>query len=57
MDKKLEEKYLKEMEKLINGGDTEADHRGADYLLCELLKELGFDALVSTYRKIDKWYA
>lgn len=49
---KLEEKYLEQMKMLKD----ESDHDEADYLLCELLEELGFTEIVEVYRKLPKWY-
>jgi xanthine dehydrogenase iron-sulfur cluster and FAD-binding subunit A len=37
--------------------DREAGHEEADGILCELLRQLGFDAVVDAYAKIKKWYA
>jgi hypothetical protein len=56
MNKKLNEKYLKEMKQYINY-DTEIGHSKADSLLCELLEELGYVELVEIYRNVDKWYS
>ena len=35
----------------------ESDHDEADYLLCNLLEELGYTELVEVYRKLPKWYS
>jgi hypothetical protein len=37
--------------------DTEDAHWSADALLCELLKELGLEDVVSEWQEVDKWYA
>jgi hypothetical protein len=37
--------------------DLEASHMKADQVLCELLKELGFQSVVEAYDKIKKVYA
>jgi len=42
---------------LQENGDTEDAHGQADDLLCELLKYLGCNEIVSEYHKVDKWYA
>ena len=54
------EQLLKEYaDKMANvpSGDTEQDHRDADYLLCELLGKLGFNEVVEKYELVRKWYA
>jgi len=37
--------------------DEEFAHPDADAVLCDLLKELGFEDVVELYEKIPKWYA
>ena len=37
--------------------DKEVDHSEADRLLCEVLKEQGFERGVKLFRKLDIWYA
>ena len=50
------EKILKEMEQAIQMTDYEAAHSLEDELLCELLDSLGFQDVVETYWKGNKWY-
>lgn len=38
-------------------GDIEFSHKMADSILEDLLKELGYEEVVSVYKKVDKWYA
>lgn len=38
------------------GTDIEADHSNADQVLCQLLIELGCEAVVIEWRKVEKWY-
>ena len=38
-------------------GDPEAEHVRADELLCELLKQLGYEKTVTAFEKVFKWYA
>lgn len=38
-------------------GDDEHDHAEADEIVCNLLKELGFNKVVETYEDVGKWYA
>ena len=57
----LREKYLKKFDDLVkkhlSDPEEEGDHIAADNMLCNLLRELGFDDIVSRYDEIDKWYA
>ena len=46
-----------EMEFLANDMDTEYGHRNADDLLCIMLREHGYDELVSIFENMKKWYA
>lgn len=57
MNKKLNKKYLTQMNKCINNEDTEYAHIIADDILCDLLKDLGYTELIAVYEKINKWYA
>lgn len=38
-------------------GDKEHDHYVADDLLCQLLKDLGYEKVVEKFKEVDKWYA
>lgn len=49
----LNDEYLKEMKKL----KSEYDHVDADFLLCNLLEELGFTELTEVYRDLPKWFS
>lgn len=53
MDEKLNKKYLTRMKNL----DNEFEHEEADFILCCLLIELGYEELVTEYRRIPKWYS
>lgn len=57
IDKKLEDKYLRQMREAGASSDTETAHANADDILCWLLEDLGYKRVVSVYRKIKKWYA
>jgi hypothetical protein len=37
--------------------DPEGAHVTADAILCDLLNQLGFGAVVAEYEAIEKWYA
>ena len=55
----LEEKYIKRLKDIDkrNGANAEGCHIELDEMLCELLKELGFEKLVIEYDEIHKWYS
>ena len=57
MNKKLNEKYLKQMNELKNNDDYESSHVTADDILCELLDELGYTDLIKVFNELPKWYA
>lgn len=53
-----ERQYFIDKLKILQGhGDTEIQHFGADFLLCELLIFLGYSDVVLEYEKVNKWYA
>lgn len=37
--------------------DIEDTHRGADRLMCEILRAHGYKELVDIFEDADKWYA
>ena len=37
--------------------DTEMAHIHADNVLCALLRNLGYNDIVNTYERINKWYS
>ena len=45
------------MVKVLEIDDNEIGHGEADDLLCSLLEDLGFKAVVDLYERVDKWYA
>ena len=36
---------------------TESAHRGADDLMCKMLRELGYGDAVKVFEDMPKWYA
>ena len=46
-----------QMRALQDMWDVEEAHKKADDILCEALRQLGYNELVSLYKKIDKWYS
>jgi hypothetical protein len=47
---------LKEQQ-IISEDDPESVHAEADDILCDFLKNLGYEDIVIEYEKIDKWYS
>lgn len=56
MNRELNDKYLRQLNELIPESDIEKKHIHADNILCELLKELGFNEIVESFNKLKKWY-
>lgn len=57
MKDKLVKKYVELIRSECDTGDTEFGHMKADYLLCQLLYELGYEEVIKEYDKVSKWYA
>jgi hypothetical protein len=55
--KKLAEKAKADLQYQIDNYNIEVAHENADRLLCEFLKEIGFDEVVKVYNNVTKWYA
>lgn len=49
--------YTERMRELSNSDDIEGRHYEMDDLMCEILKEMGFDELVDIFNETEKWYA
>ena len=49
--------YIKRLEQAQENCDVESAHTDADNVLCDLLKDLGYDKVVEEYNKVKKWYA
>lgn len=56
-NKSTYEKICERMKDTIDMTNTEDAHIEADHILCEFLESLGFDELVTLYRKVYKWYS
>lgn len=56
-EQELLEKYKKAMTEAIDQGDVEVGHGNCDDVLCELVRELGFEDVVEIYNTQNKWYA
>lgn len=51
------EKAIEELKVEQANPDREVAHRNADDVLCNLLIELGYEAVVDEYNKVRKWFA
>ena len=40
-----------------NGKDEEEFHREADYLICEIMKSLGYEEGIEIFERNPKWYS
>lgn len=51
--------YTERMRELAdnNDDDIEMRHVEMDNLMCEILKEMGFNELVDIFNETEKWYA
>ena len=54
--------FAKRMNEILQGNekgdsDKEVDHSDADLLLCEVLKEQGFEKGVKLFYSLNIWYA
>ena len=56
IDSKADE-ALGRMRGLQKNTDYEVAHAEADDVLCDLLREMGFNELVDSYEQVGKWYA
>jgi hypothetical protein len=51
------DKVMDEAKAADAAGDRELAHQLADYALCMMLIELGFEIVVDDWKSISKWYA
>ena len=49
-------KHIEKMQECVEDGDAESAHGKADQLLCEFLRELGYNELAEKYDEVKKWY-
>ena len=47
----------KELRRYAKYYDQEMAHIEADYIICKLLIDLGYEDVVKLYDKVPKWYA
>ena len=57
MEEFQREEYITRMRECAENGDIEAAHSDADEILCEVLKDLGYEDLITLYHDVRKWYA
>ena len=48
---------MQQIETQADGETLEGTHEEADWLMCELLRCLGYGEGIDTYHRIGKWYA
>lgn len=51
------EQAAKRMQEIADEGDIEGGHKDADDLMCQILRTLGYGAMIEIYIELDKWYA
>ena len=51
------EEFTSKMVDIDLNGDTEVAHSDGDDLMCDLLRELGYEDGVKVFEAMDKWYA
>ena len=49
--------FIERLRNCQQSTDTEGAHVYADDVLTDLLKQLGYDEVVSEWEAVDKWYA
>jgi len=52
-----EEEMIERIKCECFSGESEKDHERADYILCDILRLLGYEKLVDTYESVSRWYA
>ena len=51
------EEIIARLKELQQDGDIESAHIQADWIICNLLDDLGYAEVTKEYDKISKWYA
>ena len=58
LSKKVEiEEIIARLKELQQDDDIEGAHMQADWIICNLLDDLGYTEVTKEYGKISKWYA
>lgn len=53
----FEEEIITRLKELQQSNDIESAHIQADWIICNLLEDLGYKNIVKEYDAIMKWYA
>lgn len=51
------EEFAARMREIMQGGDKEIEHEVADSLMCDVLRNLGYEDGVAIFESADRWYA
>ena len=51
------EEIIAKLKELQQDDDIEKAHLEADWIICDLLDDLGYTEVTKEYDKISKWYA
>lgn len=58
---RLEQEALDKLDAIIDRqrgrSDKEEDHSQADTILCEFLRDIGYEDIADRFDKINKWYS
>ena len=57
MNKKVQERYIKQLKEDCFKRDIRQNHVNADNILCELLVELGYQKVVKVFNETERRYA
>lgn len=55
--KRTIEEIIARLKELQQDDDMERAHIQADWIICNLLEDLGYTEVIKEYDKISKWYA
>ncbi len=55
--KRTIEEIIAKLKELQQDDDIEKAHLEADWIICDLLDDLGYTEVTKEYDKISKWYA
>ena len=55
--KRTIEEIIARLKELQQDDDIEGAHIQADWIICDLLEDLGYTKVIKEYDKISKWYA
>ena len=55
--KRTIEEIIARLKELQQDDDMERAHIQADWIICDLLEDLGYTEVINEYAEISKWYA